>query len=189
MNECERYETMLSAYLDGELPEAEEAELKAHLANCPECAAMYEAFSAVGEAVRTQDVPDTLHSRIMETVRAAEKASRTQRAIIRLRPIFAAAACLIVLVGTVFALKNTTGFGRKAMRSADAAAPMATEESAMLMTGGATVADVRLMRETVGPEMGVKASGGVRTKADAEAMIEAGASRIGTSSSKKIIEG
>ena len=56
-------------------------------------------------------------------------------------------------------------------------------------TGGATVADVRLMRETVGPEMGVKASGGVRTKADAEAMIEAGASRIGASSSKKIIEG
>ena len=56
-------------------------------------------------------------------------------------------------------------------------------------TGGATVADVRLMRETVGSEMGVKASGGVRTKADAESMIEAGASRIGASSSKKIIEG
>ena len=56
-------------------------------------------------------------------------------------------------------------------------------------TGGAKVEDIRLMRETVGPEMGVKASGGVRTKADAEAMIEAGATRIGASSSKKIIEG
>ena len=56
-------------------------------------------------------------------------------------------------------------------------------------TGGATVEDVRLMRQTVGPEMGVKASGGVRTKADVEAMIAAGASRIGASSSKKIIEG
>ena len=56
-------------------------------------------------------------------------------------------------------------------------------------TGGAKVEDIRLMRETVGPEMGVKASGGVRTKADAEAMIAAGASRIGASSSKKIIEG
>lgn len=56
-------------------------------------------------------------------------------------------------------------------------------------TGGATVHDVALMRETVGPDMGVKASGGVRTKADAEAMIAAGASRIGASSSKKIIEG
>lgn len=56
-------------------------------------------------------------------------------------------------------------------------------------TGGATIEDVRLMRETVGPDMGVKASGGVRSKADAEAMIAAGASRIGASSSKKIIEG
>ncbi len=56
-------------------------------------------------------------------------------------------------------------------------------------TGGAKVEDIRLMRETVGPEMGVKASGGVRSKADAEAMIAAGATRIGASSSKKIIEG
>lgn len=56
-------------------------------------------------------------------------------------------------------------------------------------TGGAKVEDIRLMRETVGPEMGVKASGGIRTKEDAEAMIAAGATRIGASSSKKIIEG
>lgn len=56
-------------------------------------------------------------------------------------------------------------------------------------TGGATVEDIRLMRTTVGPTMGVKASGGVRTKADAEAMIAAGASRIGASSSKGIVEG
>ena len=54
-------------------------------------------------------------------------------------------------------------------------------------TGGATVEDIRLMRATVGPTMGVKASGGVRTKADAEAMIAAGASRIGASSSKGIV--
>ncbi|MDO4542914.1 MAG: deoxyribose-phosphate aldolase [Clostridia bacterium] len=56
-------------------------------------------------------------------------------------------------------------------------------------TGGATVEDIRLMRATVGASMGVKASGGVRTKADAEAMIAAGASRIGASSSKNIVEG
>jgi deoxyribose-phosphate aldolase len=47
--------------------------------------------------------------------------------------------------------------------------------------GGATVADVKLMRAVVGPDMGVKAAGGVRTRADALAMIEAGATRIGTS--------
>ena len=45
--------------------------------------------------------------------------------------------------------------------------------------GGATVEDVHLMRETVGPEMGVKASGGVRTKEEAEAMVAAGATRTG----------
>ncbi|MDY6826692.1 MAG: deoxyribose-phosphate aldolase [Bacillota bacterium] len=53
--------------------------------------------------------------------------------------------------------------------------------------GGATVADVRLMREIVGPAMGVKAAGGVRTAKDALLMIEAGASRIGTSAGKAII--
>ena len=54
-------------------------------------------------------------------------------------------------------------------------------------TGGATVHDVKLMRDTVGPEMGVKASGGVRTHEDLLAMVEAGANRIGTSNGTKII--
>lgn len=56
-------------------------------------------------------------------------------------------------------------------------------------TGGATVEDIKLMRETVGPNMGVKASGAVRTKEDAEAVVSAGASRIGASSSIAIVEG
>ncbi len=55
--------------------------------------------------------------------------------------------------------------------------------------GGATVYDVALMRETVGPEMGVKASGGVRTADDAEDMIAAGASRIGASAGIEIVGG
>ncbi len=56
-------------------------------------------------------------------------------------------------------------------------------------TGGATIEDVALMRKTVGPEIGVKASGGVRDLQGAEAMIEAGATRIGTSSGVAIIQG
>lgn len=55
-------------------------------------------------------------------------------------------------------------------------------------TGGATVEDVALMRRTVGDGMGVKASGGVRTLETAQAMIQAGADRIGTSSGIQIIE-
>lgn len=55
--------------------------------------------------------------------------------------------------------------------------------------GGATVYDVALMRETVGPNMGVKASGGVRTAVDAEDMIAAGATRIGASAGIEIVGG
>jgi len=55
--------------------------------------------------------------------------------------------------------------------------------------GGATVADVTLMRTTVGPEMGVKASGGIRTAEDVIAMIRAGATRIGASAGVKIVTG
>lgn len=54
--------------------------------------------------------------------------------------------------------------------------------------GGATKEDVALMRKTVGPEMGVKASGGVRTKEDMENMIKAGATRIGTSHGCELIK-
>lgn len=53
--------------------------------------------------------------------------------------------------------------------------------------GGATIYDVALMRETVGPDMGVKASGGVRTKSDVEDMIAAGATRIGASAGVQIV--
>ncbi len=56
-------------------------------------------------------------------------------------------------------------------------------------SGGATVYDVALMRETVGPDMGVKASGGVRTLEDVEDMIAAGASRIGASAGVQIVSG
>ncbi|MBT2690473.1 deoxyribose-phosphate aldolase [Bacillus sp. ISL-47] len=56
-------------------------------------------------------------------------------------------------------------------------------------TGGATVEDIALMRKTVGPDIGVKASGGVRSAEDAQKMIEAGATRIGASSGAAIVNG
>jgi deoxyribose-phosphate aldolase len=54
-------------------------------------------------------------------------------------------------------------------------------------SGGASIANVRLMRKTVGETIGVKASGGIRTYADAIAMIDAGATRIGASASRSIL--
>src|SRR5438093_4657140 len=74
-------------------------------------------------------------------------------------------ACeLAVAAGAAF-VKTSTGFG----------------------PGGATVEDVALMRRTVGPDVGVKAAGGIRTREQAEAMITAGANRLGTSNSVQIV--
>lgn len=74
--------------------------------------------------------------------------------------------CELAVQAGVDFVKTSTGFG----------------------TAGATVEDVRLMRATVGPEMGVKAAGGIRTLEDALDMIQAGATRLGTSSGVEIIE-
>lgn len=76
-------------------------------------------------------------------------------------------ACQLAKVAGADYVKTSTGFG----------------------PGGATPEDVALMRRVVGPTMGVKAAGGIRTYEDAKRMIEAGASRIGASASIKIIQG
>ena len=56
-------------------------------------------------------------------------------------------------------------------------------------SGGATVADVKLMRKTVGKKMGVKAAGGIHTREEAEAMVKAGATRLGCSAGVAIVQG
>jgi len=76
-------------------------------------------------------------------------------------------ACQLAKVAGADFVKTSTGFG----------------------PGGATVEDVALMRRVVGPTMGVKAAGGIRTFEDAQKMIAAGASRIGASASIKIVQG
>ncbi len=77
------------------------------------------------------------------------------------------ACCLAKAAGAAF-VKTSTGFHS---------------------AGGATAADVALMRQIVGPELGVKASGGIRTADDAERMLAAGASRLGASASVAIVTG
>lgn len=69
----------------------------------------------------------------------------------------------------------------------DAGARFVKTSTGFHPAGGATVGDVRLLREVVGAEVGVKASGGIRSLADVQAMIEAGANRIGTSASAAIL--
>lgn len=77
----------------------------------------------------------------------------------------------------------------KACELAKAAGADFVKTSTGFSTGGAKVEDVRLMRETIGPTMGVKASGGIHNEAEAVAMVEAGATRIGTSAGVSIMSG
>lgn len=76
---------------------------------------------------------------------------------------------------------------RIACRLAKEAGADYVKTSTGFSTGGATEADIALMRAEVGPEMGVKASGGIRDYATAQAMIRAGASRIGASAGVQIV--
>ena len=69
----------------------------------------------------------------------------------------------------------------------DAGARFVKTSTGFHPSGGATVDDVRLLRAAVGPDFGVKASGGIRNLADAQAMIGAGANRLGTSASAAIL--
>jgi deoxyribose-phosphate aldolase len=69
----------------------------------------------------------------------------------------------------------------------DAGAAFVKTSTGFHPAGGASVADVRLLREVVGAKMGVKASGGIRNLADTQAMLAAGANRIGTSGSAAIL--
>ncbi len=75
-------------------------------------------------------------------------------------------ACTLAKAARADYVKTSTGFG----------------------PGGATVEDVALMRRVVGPEVGVKAAGGIRTYEDAKAMVQAGATRIGASAGVKIVQ-
>ena len=75
----------------------------------------------------------------------------------------------------------------KACEAAKAAGADFVKTSTGFSTGGATTHDIALMRKTVGPEMGVKASGGIRDYTTAMAMIEAGANRIGASAGIEIV--
>ncbi len=81
----------------------------------------------------------------------------------------------------------TDGEKVAACRAAQAAGADFVKTSTGFASGGAKVEDVRLMRQTIGPQMGLKAAGGIHSYADALAMVEAGATRIGASRSIQIV--
>ena len=114
------------------------------------------------------------HAQVLADIRSVAKATHGAGAILKviLETVLLTddekrTACQICVEAGADFVKTSTGF----------------------LGGGATVADIALMRSVVGKDVGVKASGGIRTTAGALAMIEAGANRIGTSSGVAIIEG
>jgi hypothetical protein len=126
MSSCEKYQELISAMLDGELSTEKTVELSVHLAKCPECRAVYEAFSAISEAnaADMQELPAGLHDRIMTGVRAGAKGKK--RGIMTyLRPYVSAAACVAVIIAAVLAVRSTGILG-----GAGSSAPMAKEAAA-----------------------------------------------------------
>jgi deoxyribose-phosphate aldolase len=119
-------------------------------------------------ALRSGDL-ETVKTDVAAVVKAAHAAGAIVKVILETALLDdnqkAVASSLCKLAGADF-VKTSTGFG----------------------PSGATAADVALMRRVVGPEMGVKASGGIRTLEDLKTMAAAGASRIGASASVKIVE-
>lgn len=121
----------------------------------------------IGELKAGND--DAVRSDISAVANAAHEAGALLKVIIEtclLSDEEKRRACKLSIAGGADFVKTSTGFS----------------------TGGATTADIALMRETVGPELGVKASGGIRTLEAAEAMIEAGATRLGVSAAASILE-
>lgn len=112
------------------------------------------------------------HAAVREDIQAVVKASQGALVKVIIETFLLTddekrAACLLSAEAGAHFVKTSTGFNG----------------------GGATVPDIQLMRSVVGEKLGVKASGGVKTKEQAWALIEAGASRIGTSSGVELVQG
>ena len=119
-------------------------------------------------ALRSGD-QDAVRQDIRQVVQTAHEAGAIVKVILEtalLDDAQKAAACTLAKQAGADFVKTSTGFS----------------------TSGATAHDVALMREAVGPEMGIKAAGGIRTLSDLRAMTAAGATRIGASASIKIVE-
>lgn len=119
-------------------------------------------------ALRSGD-HDAVKADIQQVVKASHAAGAIVKVILETALLDdgqKAIACTLAKMAGADFVKTSTGFG----------------------PSGATAHDVALMRAVVGPEMGIKAAGGIRTLQDLQAMTAAGATRIGASASVKIVE-
>ena len=95
MIDCEKCREMISCLLDGELSQAEQSLVREHIAACPECRSVYDAFSAVSEQMHEEEpLPDGLHEKIMSGIKAKPK---KKTGIVWIKYL-SAAACLALVI-------------------------------------------------------------------------------------------
>ena len=95
MIDCEKCREMISCLLDGELSQAEQSLVREHIASCPECRSVYDAFSAVSEQMHEEEpLPDGLHEKIMSGIKAKPK---KKTGIVWIKYL-SAAACLALVI-------------------------------------------------------------------------------------------
>ena len=148
---------------------AASTEAKAAEASTAVCAGAQEVDMVINVGALRSGDQDAVKADIQEVVRVSHKGGAIVKVILEtalLDDNQKAVACMLAKEAGADFVKTSTGFG----------------------PSGATAHDIALMREVVGPKMGVKASGGIRTLEDLQAMTAAGATRIGASASVKIVE-
>lgn len=115
MSECGKIQELLSAMLDGEVSESEKAEIEKHVEGCPECRAMYNAFTAVSDSLNEpEEIPEGLHENIVRSVKAEGKKKKAPW-----KKVLPLAACLVLVIFGAFAINGLDNTADKAMTAND----------------------------------------------------------------------
>lgn len=122
MDNCAKYQEMISALLDDELSPAEREALHAHMGSCPDCRRMYDAFAAISGAEELEEAPEGMLSGAMFRIR--NPAPRKKKPVLW-RRYAAAAACLVLVI--FGATRLDFRMGANSAASADCAAPAAMD--------------------------------------------------------------
>lgn len=134
--------------------------------------ALRDGASEIDMVVNISDVKNHLYDKVEEEIRTLKEVCKDHILKVIIETCFLTeeekiAMCKAVTKAGADYIKTSTGFG----------------------TGGATMEDVQLFQKNIGPDVKIKAAGGVKTKADLEAFLQAGCDRIGTSSAVSILNG
>lgn len=128
MSQCENYQELISRMVDGDLSAREEADLARHIETCPDCAALFQAFSALSHQIGKdlEESPFDLRDNVMAEIHR-EEIRRRNRIPTILRSVLSAAACVALIVGVYLGVSITQG--KNLVTAAYEAAPAAAEEN------------------------------------------------------------